>query len=250
MINGKQKERRKRRRNMLLAGLGGTAVIGTGVAIANRKKKGTVVNNSTKSSTKSSTSTNQQISKTTTKNQGKVQQAPRTPGLNEIIDAQNASKKAKNRLKNSVRTTKKLKSLSGTKGDRNYLDPKQINRKAYNKSDRAKKAIDKEELIRRAGGRRNSKITPEYGRQRYVLPDNKYRKSHSISTRQGDGLRRLSLAQENKLVNQYGYDLTKKRFRKGVSKSSKRKGVKLLKSLGRFSRFKARNHNKIILFCR
>ena len=52
--------------------------------------------------------------------------------------------------------------------------------------------------------------------------------------RRDRGLGRLSIKQKNRLENNYGYDFNRRRFRSGVSRSAKRKGVRVLKSLGRF----------------
>ena len=60
----------------------------------------------------------------------------------------------------------------------------------------------------------------------------------SAAERRDRGLGRLTNKQRSRLSNKYGYDLEQRRFRKSASASSRRKGVKLLKSLGKFSRYR------------
>jgi hypothetical protein len=56
----------------------------------------------------------------------------------------------------------------------------------------------------------------------------------SASSRRKRGFNRLTKSQKNRLENNFGYDLKRNRFRPNISKSSRKKGIKLLKSLGRF----------------
>ena len=58
----------------------------------------------------------------------------------------------------------------------------------------------------------------------------------SPSSRRDRGFAKLTAKQKNRLENNYGYDFENRRFKKKVSKSAKRKGVKILKSLGEFKR--------------
>ncbi len=54
--------------------------------------------------------------------------------------------------------------------------------------------------------------------------------------RRARGLGKLTKKQRNRLENKYGYNFQTERFGKNISKSSKRKGVKILRSLGRFKK--------------
>ena len=50
------------------------------------------------------------------------------------------------------------------------------------------------------------------------------------------GFGRLTKQQRNNLENKYGYNFQTQRFGNNISKSSRRKGVKILRSVGRFKR--------------
>lgn len=65
-----------------------------------------------------------------------------------------------------------------------------------------------------------------------LLPASKVKLSSKA--RRDRGLARLSVKQRQNLENKYGYSLETQSFRKNISKSSRRKAAKIMKSLGRF----------------
>jgi hypothetical protein len=99
--------------------------------------------------------------------------------------------------------------------------------------------LEKEDIIKRAGGRKNSKVTPELTRKKYVLPRIKSYKQQKVMLRRGEvmnsGLGSNALSdRELDLVLENGWDNVTQRFRPGTSKASKAKVKKILKSKGVF----------------
>ena len=225
MASKKQKQRR-RRKNLVLAGLGGTAAIGTGVAIARSRKSQSAPTQSSRQQRLDNLNRrmrNNKKTKTASSNNPTTSIVDKKRKNDAIQEIRNQRDLIVKKADKSIETSRKRGNLSYTNRAQSKLSANNL--KLVPRRERRYAAAQ----IRQANGGRKSTRTN-------YLVNRKDKRTSNVRNRRGRGISRLSGKQRNRLENQLGYDTANQRLRKGTSKSNKRKVTRILKGLGRFNR--------------